>query len=37
MAEERPAAAPERRFQTQIALLLAAAAVTTALIGARTA
>jgi hypothetical protein len=37
MAEERPTAASERRYQTRIAVLLAAAAVTTGLIGARTA
>jgi hypothetical protein len=37
MAEERPTAASERRYQTHIAVLLAAAALTTALIGARTA
>ena len=37
MVEERPAAAPRREYQTRIAILLAAAAVTTALVGARTA
>lgn len=37
MVEERPAAAPKREYQTRIAILLAAAAVTTALVGARTA
>jgi hypothetical protein len=37
MEEERSAAAPGREYQTRIAVLLAAAAVTTALVGARTA